>query len=115
MIGLLEQNGVLRKPVWLVLCLHMCGVSLSCSLFGRFDVFELLCKNDCLKKLYFLYFSNWKHNDYIIIVQPDKNKRKFNWLISGPSKAVLDRQKGVLDREIEGLLQSTNKKDDKKF
>ena len=50
----------------------------------------------------------------LIIVQPDKNKR-FDWLISGPSKAVLDRQKGILDREIEGLLQSTNKKDDKNF
>ena len=37
------------------------------------------------------------------IVQPDKNKR-FDWLISGPSKAVLDSQKGVLDQEIEGLL-----------
>ena len=35
---------------------------------------------------------------------PDKNKR-FDWLISGPSKAVLDHQKGVLDRKIEGLLQ----------
>ena len=49
-----------------------------------------------------------------IIVQRDKNKR-FDWLISGPSKAVLDRQKGVLDREIEGLLQSTNKKGPQKF
>ena len=38
------------------------------------------------------------------IVQPDKDRR-FDWLISGPSKAVLDRQKGVLDGEIEGLLQ----------
>ena len=27
----------------------------------------------------------------------------------------MDRQKGVLDREIEGLLQSTNKKDNKSF
>ena len=52
--------------------------------------------------------------DVPVIVQPDKNKR-FDWLISGPSKAVLDRQTGGLDREIEGLLQSTNKKDDKKF
>ena len=25
---------------------------------------------------------------------------RFDWLISGPSKAVLDRQKGVLDQEI---------------
>ena len=49
-----------------------------------------------------------------IIVKPDKNKR-YDWLISGPSKAVLDRKKGVLDRQIEGLLQSTNKKDDKNF
>ena len=37
-----------------------------------------------------------------LIVQPDKNKR-FDWLISSPSKAVLDRQKGVLDRKIESL------------
>ena len=29
------------------------------------------------------------------IAQPDKNRR-FDWLISGPSKAVLDLQKGVL-------------------
>ena len=48
------------------------------------------------------------------IAKPDENKR-FDWLISGPSKAVLDRQKGVLDREIEGLLKSTNKMDDKIF
>ena len=38
------------------------------------------------------------------IVQPDKNKG-FDWLISGQSKATLDRQKSVLDREIEGVLQ----------
>ena len=30
---------------------------------------------------------------------------RFDWLIIGPSKAVLDRQKGILDREIEDLLQ----------
>ena len=39
-----------------------------------------------------------------IIVKPDKNKW-FDWIISGPSNAVLDRHKGILDREIEGLLQ----------
>ena len=31
--------------------------------------------------------------------------RTHDWLISGPSKAVLDCQKGVLDREIKTLLQ----------
>ena len=46
-----------------------------------------------------------------IIVQLDKTMR-FDSLISGPFKAVLDRQKaywtakkGLLDREIEDLLQ----------
>ena len=29
---------------------------------------------------------------------------QFDWLISGPSKAALDRQKDVLDQEIEGFL-----------
>ena len=49
--------------------------------------------------------SNGNGRVYILcfIVKPDKYKR-FDWLISGPSKAVLDCQKGVLDREIEGLL-----------
>ena len=32
---------------------------------------------------------------------------RFDWLISGPFKAVLDRQRGILDRKIEGLRQST--------
>ena len=34
-------------------------------------------------------------------------------LISGPSKAVLDRQRGALDQEIKGLLQHTSKMDEK--
>ena len=42
------------------------------------------------------------------IVWPDKNTR-FDWLISGPTKDVLDRPKGGLDREIEGLLQYRTK------
>ena len=50
----------------------------------------------------------------VIFVEPDKNKR-FDWLISGLSKVVLDRQNSALDRETKGLLQSTNKKDDKIF
>ena len=37
-------------------------------------------------------------------VLPDKNTR-FDWLISGPSNAVLGRQKGLLDQEIEDLFQ----------
>ena len=36
-------------------------------------------------------------------------------LISGPSKAVLDCQKDVLDQEIRGIPQSTNKMDGKSF
>ena len=32
---------------------------------GGFDAFEFLFKNDCLKKPYFLYFSNWKRNNCI--------------------------------------------------
>ena len=40
---------------------------------------------------------------------------RYDWLISGPSKTILDRQKGIIDRETEGLLQSTNKRDDKNF
>ena len=40
----------------------------------------------------------------LFIVQLDKTTRS-DWLISGPSKAVLDRPKDVLDREIEDLLQ----------
>ena len=44
----------------------------------------------------------------------NKNKR-FDWLISGPSKAILDRQEDVLDREIEGVFQSASKKDDTNF
>ena len=40
----------------------------------------------------------------ILFSEPDKNKR-FDWLISDPSKALLDRQKRALDRKIEGLHQ----------
>ena len=34
---------------------------------------------------------------------------QFDLLISGQSKTVLDRQKSILDQEIETLLQQTNK------
>ena len=38
---------------------------------------------------------------------------RFDWLISGPSKSVLDRQKGVLDRKMERPNSTkTNKMDD---
>ena len=52
---------------------------------------------------------------YISLLYSQIKKKRFDWLIRGPSKAVLDRQKGILDREIEGLLQLTNKKNDKNF
>ena len=38
-----------------------------------------------------------------------------DWLISGLSKATLCCQKGILDKETEGLLQQTNRMDDKSF
>ena len=58
MTDLLEQKrtrktglaGLVSPRVWSELLL---------LLVGGFDVFEFLCKNDCLKKPYFLYFSNW--------------------------------------------------------
>ena len=41
--------------------------------------------------------------------------KQFDWLISSPFKAVLDRQRGVLDWKIEGLLQEAKKMDNKDF
>ena len=48
--------------------LHACvdlRSELVLFLAREFDVFEFLCKNDCSKKPYFLYFSNLKRHNYI--------------------------------------------------
>ena len=41
--------------------------------------------------------------------------RRFDWFISGLSKAVLDHQKGVLDQEIEGPTLINKQKGRQKF
>ena len=62
----------------------------------------MLSNNYCtLLKVDYMFDVNCKLScEYFMLLYSQIKNKRFDWLISGPSKAALDRQKGVLDRKI---------------
>ena len=106
MTGLLEQKENSENRFDCHACVDLRSELLLFSA-GEFDVFEFLCKNDCSKNPYFLYFSNFKRHNYTYL----QNKRMQRCGVPPPPPIIFERLKlpqQIIYRRKENLSESPN-------